>query len=204
MSQRSYYFSRGQILTCGPSLRTCSPKFDTFQTRHIVVAFDLESRALVASMSLSAALQRVRDGCCASSFAPAEMISQHIARQVACQQEYSYVRYIQYIGSIYLRLNVLEQNLQLYGLSPESASAHLGSVWDTEILRGGSAGGSLGYRVGSWTFTYVAVDVAGDVLCAGISCRTGCRSRGSEPGPFCLFHCCVSVVVSWVYEGSVL
>ena len=69
------------------------------------------------------------------------------------------------IGVLYLRLNVLEQNLQLYGLSPESKI----SQSDTSTSRSNKH------------CTYVAADVVADVPFVGISCHTDCRSIGFEP-----------------------
>jgi hypothetical protein len=64
-----------------------------------------------------------------------------------------------------LRLKVLEQNLQLYGLSPES-DRMLGLIPGLET-----------------SATYAVAGVAADGPCVGISCRIDCRLTGFEP-PF--------------------
>jgi hypothetical protein len=76
--------------------------------------------------------------------------------------------------STYLRLNVLEQNLQLYGLSPESKVPC--QPW-TMIF----APGEPEKRGG----TYAVADVAEDEPSAGTSCHIDCRSKGCEPPLLC-------------------
>lgn len=71
----------------------------------------------------------------------------------------------------YLRLNVLEQNLQLYGLSPESSYAD--PLTSCATIRGERG-----------CISYAAVGGEGDGPCAGRSCHTDRRSKGREP-PFC-------------------
>lgn len=64
-------------------------------------------------------------------------------------------------------MKVFAQNLQLYGLSPESAS---------HLIRSESK-----VKLQPVQSTYVAVDVAKDGLSVGISCHIDCRLTGSEP-----------------------
>ncbi len=78
----------------------------------------------------------------------------------------------------YLRLKVLEQNLQLYGRSPESVIGNIRSyprMYEPERMRGREE-------------AHAAADAAADGLCAGTSCHIDCRSIGFEP-PFCRNHC---------------
>jgi hypothetical protein len=74
-------------------------------------------------MSFAAALQGIRDGRAATTVAATEMISQDIAARIESQQAEGEeeARAHQECKTTDLRLNVLEQNLQLYGRSPESA-----------------------------------------------------------------------------------
>lgn len=76
---------------------------------------------------------------------------------------------------MYLRLKVLAQNLQLYGLSPESVSR---ISPDRDI-------GYSGYDCSQDSVqahdTHVAAGVARDVPFSGTSSHTDCRSIGFEP-----------------------
>jgi hypothetical protein len=69
-------------------------------------------------MTFPSSLQRARDGGVSTALAATEMVSQHIAAESALSAELIPTIF----QSTYLRLKVLEQNLQLYGRSPESVS----------------------------------------------------------------------------------
>jgi hypothetical protein len=69
----------------------------------------------------------------------------------------------------HLRLKVFMQNLQLYGLSPESK------------LPISAAASAMHALLGSRECTHVAADVATDVPCAGTSFHIDCRSTGQPP-----------------------
>jgi hypothetical protein len=68
-------------------------------------------------MTLASPLQRTGDRGVPATLAATEMVSQHIATTSPASAENFPVA----LRSAYLRLKVLEQNLQLYGRSPESA-----------------------------------------------------------------------------------
>jgi hypothetical protein len=72
-------------------------------------------------MTFAAALQGIRDGRAATTVAATEVISQDIAARTESQQKKMRAH-----TKTDLRLNVLEQNLQLYGRSPES-------TWKPEV-----------------------------------------------------------------------
>ncbi len=121
-------------LTCRPALDALPAKLGAFPTGHIVVALDLQPGALVASMTLPASLQRTRDRGVSSALAATEMVSQHITTT----PEMSAEEFPTVSEGTYLRLKVLEQNLQLYGRSPESVIRDIRS-YPSRYENGGSS-----------------------------------------------------------------
>jgi hypothetical protein len=106
---------RHQSRTCRPPLYTCPSKLRAFLAWDIIIAFYFQPRALVAGVSFPATFQRTGNCRVSPPIASTEMVSQDIAEGETVSQASS-----EEIRQSYLRLNVLEQNLQLYGLSPES------------------------------------------------------------------------------------
>jgi hypothetical protein len=77
----------------------------------------------------------------------------------------------------YLRLKVLEQNLQLYGRSPESMMPISESCEESE--KDPKTSGSARER--EREETHAVAGAATDGLCAGTSFHIDCRSIGFEP-----------------------
>jgi hypothetical protein len=112
-----HFTNHNPSLTCRPALDTLPAKLGALPAGHIVVALDLQPRALIAGMAFASSLQRTRDRGVSATLAATEMVPQHITTTSPVSAENFPVA----LRSTYLRLKVLEQNLQLYGRSPESA-----------------------------------------------------------------------------------
>ena len=74
-----HFTTTPQSLTCRPALDTLPAKLGAFPTGHIVVALNLQPRALIAGMPLAASLQRTWDRGVSATLAATEMVSQYIA-----------------------------------------------------------------------------------------------------------------------------
>jgi hypothetical protein len=121
-------------------------------------------------MTFPSSFEGIGDRGVSATVASTEMISQNIAIEKNVSVGYSGGTVCGVGKGTYLRLKVLEQNLQLYGLSPESIHAVRSHVLpNTNTTLHNS--------------THAAVDAAVNGLSVGISSRTGCRSIGFEP-PF--------------------